>query len=336
MLLFIQVLVCFILVIMAGIKLSQSADILAEKTGLGRTWIGTILLAGVTSLPELATGISAIVIFNSPDLAVGGILGSCLFNLLILALLDILTGPEPLLKQAQISHGLAASLGCVMLGVAAAGMLLAKTDVNLTVGWVGIPSLLLILLYFVSARTIAQFESRRRAAVLEEEVEMFQYEHVTTQQAYRQFCLHSVAIVILGVWLAFLGDQIAEVTGLGKSFIGAILLATATSLPEIVASVAAVRLNAVDLAVSNLFGSNLFNLTILGIYDLVYLPGSLWLSISQIHIFTDVVAMVMTSVAIAGLIYHAVSRSRMYITWDGLTIIALYIGGMYVIYRNLL
>lgn len=335
MLLFIQVLVCFILVIMAGIKLSQSADILAEKTGLGRTWIGTILLAGVTSLPELATGISAIVIFNSPDLAVGGILGSCLFNLLILALLDILTGPEPLLKQAQISHGLAASLGCVMLGVVAAGMLLARTDVNLTVGWVGIPSLLLILLYFVSASTIAQFESRRRAAVLEE-VEIFQYEHVTTQQAYRQFCWHSVAIVILGVWLAFLGDQIAEVTGLGKSFIGAILLATATSLPEIVASVAAVRLNAVDLAVSNLFGSNLFNLTILGIYDLIYLPGSLWLSISQIHIFTDVVAMVMTSVAIAGLIYHAVSRSRMYITWDGLTIIALYIGGMYVIYRNLL
>lgn len=335
MLLFLQVLVCFILVIVTGGKLSQSADILAEKSGLGRTWVGTILLAGVTSLPELATGISAIVIFNSPNLAVGGILGSCLFNLLILALLDILTGPDPLLKQAQISHGLAASLGCVMLGIAATGMLLAKTEINLTVGWVGIPSLLLILLYFVSAKAISQFESRRRAAVLEEELEIFQYEHITTKQAYRQFTLLAIAIVVLGIWLAFLGDRVAAVTGLEKSFIGAILLATATSLPEIVASIAAVRLNAVDLAVSNVFGSNLCNLAILGIYDFAYLPGSLWLQISSVHIFTAIVAMVMTSVAIAGLIYHAVSRSRMYITLDGFAIILLYIGGMYIVYRNL-
>ncbi|MFO5490969.1 MAG: sodium:calcium antiporter, partial [Cuspidothrix sp.] len=134
---------------------------------------------------------------------------------------------------------------------------------------------------------------------------------------------------------AFLGDRVAEVTGLGQSFIGAILLATATSLPEVVASLAAVRLNAVDLAVSNVFGSNITNLAILGVYDLVYLQGNLWLNISQIHIFTAIVAMIMTSVAINGLIYHAVSGSRMYITWDGLTLVALYVGGMYVIYRDI-
>jgi cation:H+ antiporter len=336
MLLVIQVIICFLLVIATGSRLCQSADILAEKTGLGRTWIGTILLAGVTSLPELATGVSAIVLFNSPDLAVGGILGSCLFNLLILALLDIFTGPEPLLKRAQISHALAASLGCVMVGVAAAGMLLAKTEIHWTFGWVSTPSILLMLLYFVSTRMIAQFETQRRAEVLEDEFEAFQYQHITIQQAYRQFVLLSAIIVILGVWLAFLGDQVAEVTGLGKSFIGSILLATATSLPEVVTSVTAVRLNAVDLAVSNIFGSNIFNLAILGIYDLVYLPGSLWLSISQVHILTAVIVMVMTCVAIAGLIYHSVSRSRMYITLDGITLIALYIGGMYVVYRNIL
>jgi cation:H+ antiporter len=67
----------------------------------------------------------------------------------------------------------------------------------------------------------------------------------------------------------------------------------------------------------------------------VYLQGSLWLNISQIHIFTSILAMIMTSVAITGLIYHAVSGSRMYITWDGLTLIALYVSGMYVIYRNI-
>lgn len=125
MLLAIQLALCIILVIFVGTRLSQSADILAEKTSLGRTWVGAILLAGATSLPVLATGVSAVVVFNAPDLAAGGIFGSCLFNLLLLALLDIVSRPEPLLKRAQINHTLAAGLGSVLLGVAAAGMLLA-------------------------------------------------------------------------------------------------------------------------------------------------------------------------------------------------------------------
>ncbi len=147
MLLLIQIVLCVILVVIVGTWLSQSADVLAEKTGLGRTWVGAILLAGATSLPELATGVSAVVVFNAPDLAAGGIFGSCLFNLFLLALLDIFSGPEPLLKRAQISHTLAAGLGCVLLGVSAAGMLL-RTDNNLTLGWVGIPSIVSIVLQY--------------------------------------------------------------------------------------------------------------------------------------------------------------------------------------------
>ncbi|WP_009630405.1 Sodium/calcium exchanger protein [Synechocystis sp. PCC 7509] len=91
--------------------------------------------------------------------------------------------------------------------------------------------------------------------------------------------------------------------------------------------------SALDLAVSNLFGSNIFNIAILGICDLVY-PGNLWANISGVHIFTAVVAMVMTSVAVVGLIYRAARPTRIYITWDGLALISLYMGGMYVIYRS--
>lgn len=334
MLLLVQVILCIILVVIVGSLLSQSADVLAEKTGLGRTWVGAVLLAGATSLPELATGVSAIVVFNAPDLAAGGIFGSCLFNLLLLALLDILTGPGPLFQRAQISHGLAAGLGSVMLGVAAAGMLLAQTNNNLTLGWVGVPSIALIVLYLISVRTLAQFELRRRAEVLEQEAEVFQYRHIKRSQAYLRFVLLSVAIVVIGVWLASLGDQIAAVTGLGQSFVGSLLLAATTSLPEFVASLAAIRLNAVDLAVSNILGSNIFNLAIMGVFDLVYFQGDLWSNLSQVHIFTAIVAMVMTSVAIIGLIYGAARPSRLYISWDGLALIVLYIGGMYVIYRG--
>lgn len=334
MLLLIQVALCVILVVVVGTLLSRSADIVAEKTGLGRTWVGAILLAGATSLPELATGISAIVVFNAPDLAAGGIFGSCLFNLLSLALLDIFTGPSPLLQRAQTSHGLAAGLGSILLGIAATGILLAQTNSNLILGWVSIPTIGLLILYFFSARIIARFEVRRRAEVLEQEVEVFQYEHIKRQRAYLRFALLSVAIVVLGVWLASLGDYIAEVTGLGQSFIGALLLAASTSLPEIVAGLAAIRLNAVDLAVSNIFGSNIFNMAILGIYDLAYFQGDLWSNISSVHIFTSIVAMMMTSVAIVGLIYRAARPSRLYITWDGLALIVLYLIGMYIIYQG--
>jgi cation:H+ antiporter len=166
------------------------------------------------------------------------------------------------------------------------------------------------------------------------DLEVFQYQHIKPRQAYLTFALLSAAIVVLGVWLASLGDSLAGVTGLGQSFIGALLLAATTSLPEFVASVAAIRLGAVDLAVSNLFGSNIFNLAILGVYDLVYFQGNFWSNISDIHIFTAVVAMIMTSVAIVGLIYRAARPSRLYITWDGLALIALYMGGMYIIYRG--
>ncbi len=329
-----QVVACVVLVILVGTWLSRSADILAEKTGLGRTWVGAILLAGATSLPELATGMSAVTVFQSPDLAAGGIFGSCLFNLFILALLDMASGPGPLFHRVQISHGLAAALGCILLGIAATSTLLAGTGKAVTLGWIGVPSLVLLLLYLISARLIARFEMRRRIEVQEQEAEMYQYNHIKAWQAYALFGVLAAAIVVLGVWLAALGDQIAIETGLGESFVGALLLAAATSLPEVVASLAALRLKALDLAVSNIFGSNIFNLAILALYDMAYLQGDFWAAISQVHVFTAIVAMTMTSVAVVGLIYRANGRSRFYISWDALTLIALYIGGMYVIFQG--
>jgi cation:H+ antiporter len=222
-----------------------------------------------------------------------------------------------------------------MLGVSASSILLAQTGILLNIGWFGISSILLLLLYGISARLIAQLELRRRAEVLEQEAETFQYDHIRPIYAYLRFAGLAVAIVVLGVWLASLGDQVASVTGLGQSFVGALLLAAATSLPELVASVTAIRLNAVDLAVSNIFGSNIFNLAILGIYDLTYLHGNLLTNINHsVHLLTAIVAIMMTAIALVGLIYRAVKRSRLYLTWDSIGLITLYLGGMYMIYRG--
>ena len=140
-------------------------------------------------------------------------------------------------------------------------------------------------------------------------------------------------IVASGIWLAAICDQVSEVTGLGDSFIGALLLAATTSLPEVATSLAAIRLNAVDLAVSNVFGSNLFNLGIMGLLDAVYWQGDLLAQVSPINIHTAIVAMIMTSIAIIGLVYRAAVRGTQgYITWDAICLVSLYILGMYMIY----
>ena len=334
--LWIQVIICIALVIVVSSKLSQSADMVAEKSGLGRNWVGAILLAGSTSLPELATGVSAINYLDAPDLAAGGIFGSCLFNLMILAILDIFTGGGRLFHQAQVSHGLAAGLGSLMLGCAAVGIYLADKDNYLhpIVGWIGIPTIVLLALYIISARWIAKFEMTRRNEVLEHEGEVYEYEHIKPRKAYFMFGILSVAIVILGVWLAWLGEEVAVETGLGESFIGSLLLAATTSLPEVAAGIAAVKLDAVDLAISNVFGSNIFNMAILGVYDLAYLKGDLWVLIGQVHIFTAVIAMMMTSLAIVGLIYRTTRPSKLYLSLDVLGLIVLYLGGMFIIYIN--
>ena len=333
--LWLQLGAAIVLVVTFGAALSQNADIVAEKSQLGHSWVGTFLLAGVTSLPELATGMSAVAVFDAPDLATGGIFGSCLFNLCILALLDFFCGPDPLFQRAQISHGLAAGLGCVLLGIAAAGIILGHQQQSLNMGWLSETGILLLLIYFVSARLIAKFELQRREEVLEQEAEAFQYQHIPIQRAYVRFGLCALVIVGAGAWLAYLGEAIAEQTGLGDSFIGALLLAATTSLPEVVTSLEAIRLNAVDLAVSNIFGSNLLNLGILGSFDWIYFKGNLFAAVSEVHLMTAIIAMIMTSVAIVGLIYRAaVRRSQRYVTWDGVTLIGLYIFGMYMIYQN--
>jgi len=86
MLLWIEFIICVLLILYSCTKLAKYGDIIAENTGLGRTWGGVVVMTVVTSLPEFATGIGSFTYADVPDIAVGDIWGSCVFNLLILAL----------------------------------------------------------------------------------------------------------------------------------------------------------------------------------------------------------------------------------------------------------
>jgi cation:H+ antiporter len=125
MLFWIAFIVCTLVIVYAGIKLSEYGDIIAEKTGLGRTWIGVVLMASVTSLPELVTGISAVTYANIPDIAVGDVLGSCVFNMVIISFLDAVHRPTPISSRTHHGHVLSAGFGILHLSIAAISLFLA-------------------------------------------------------------------------------------------------------------------------------------------------------------------------------------------------------------------
>ena len=105
MFLWLGFLICTAVIVYSGIRLSKYGDIIAEKTGLGRMWIGVVLMASVTSLPELVTGISSVTYAGVPNIAIGDVLGSCVFNMLILAFLDAIYKPMPISAKAHHEIG---------------------------------------------------------------------------------------------------------------------------------------------------------------------------------------------------------------------------------------
>jgi len=110
-----SLLVCIAAIGFGGARLSRYGDVIAEKTGLGRSWVGLVLLATVTSLPELVSGLSAVTVAGVPDIAVGDVLGSCVFNLAILVVVDFLYPQESIYSRASRGHILSAAFGIVLI-----------------------------------------------------------------------------------------------------------------------------------------------------------------------------------------------------------------------------
>ena len=328
----IEFVVCAALLIGAASLLSRYGDMLAEKTGLGRVWIGALLIAGATSLPELASGLTAVTALNAPNLAAGAVLGSCLFNIALIAFMDLAYQPGSILAKAQEGHILSSGLGIMLLGLAASAGLL-RPEVN-GFGLLGLSlfSLAIVLLYFLGARLIARFEQRRLAEVLDREAEVRHYDRISKRRAYSVFLVSAAAVIGLGVWLAGIGDRLSAETGLSRSFVGSLFLAISTSLPEVASSLAAIQIGAIDLAISNVLGSNLFNVMLLAVYDLADGAGNFWAALSPSNVLSVVVTMMMTGVVIVSLIYRASPRTPYRVNWDGVALIGMYLGAMMALY----
>jgi len=329
-LVWIKFLLCLIIILLAGTKLARYGDAIAEKTGLGRIWIGLVLLAAITSMPELVTGISAAALVGLPDLAIGDFYGSCLFNLAIIGLMDILYRPSPVLNQASVRHVWSAVVGIVLIIIAAGSILAGKQLSGLAIGWVGVPSILILIVYLVAMRQLFRFERSYQAPLVPSSP--LRYKESSTKAVCLKFAFAALAVIGAGIWLSFVGDEIAEATGWNASFVGSLFLAITTSMPELVVAIAALRLGAIDMAVADILGANMLNMANTFTADLFYTPGSILSSVSSAHIITAGVVVMMNLLVIVALRFQQQRKTFSVISWYGLALIGLYIFGVYALF----
>lgn len=284
-----MVYVLFILVaavtVYAAMKLSTFADVISTKTSMGGLLVGTILLAGATSLPEVTTSISAVVI-DSPDIAVGNVLGSNLFNLFILAMFDLYFRNKRLYEQVDRVHLYSAVIGILLTGLALTGLVFNQTPSLLGVGIETIAILIVYVAGLVWMNKKNTGTSLPEQPVTKEEEDMSST--ISLKKAIIGFSIAAVIIMAAGTALSILGDQIAILTGLGASFIGSFLIAATTSLPEAVSVYVALRLKNINLAFGSILGSNLFNMLILVISDVIYDGNAILNDVASSHIITGI------------------------------------------------
>jgi cation:H+ antiporter len=325
-----QLALCVALIGVAGTRLTRYGDAIADKTGLGGTWIGVILIASVTSLPELATGISAVTVAGVPDIAVGDLLGSCVFNLLILAALDVLNRRASMYVEASQGHILSSGFGVILIGIVGMSIVLSQVRPAPAIGHVGVYSLVLVVLYLVAMRTVFRYEKRHVGEFADREEDAFP--GLSLRQAGLRYALAACVVILAGVWLPFVGHALAGQMGWYHSFVGTLFVAFVTSLPEIVVTLAAVRLNALDMAVGGILGSNLFNMAIIAVDDLFFTRGPILAEVAPSHAVSAFSAIMMTGLVLVALMYR-LHRIRHVIGWASLGLLAVFLVNAQVQYR---
>ncbi|MBI4710459.1 MAG: hypothetical protein HY759_05095 [Nitrospirae bacterium] len=188
-----------------------------------------------------------------------------------------------------------------------------------------------IAINLIAMRLIYFYEKKQITEYMKEIAVELKYKAVSTKTAVVHYSINAVIVIIAAVFLPKIGEGIAETTGLGQTFVGNIFIAISTSLPEVVVSIAAVKMDAVDLAIGNLFGSNIFNIFILAVDDMFFIKGPILSYVNSNHIISALSAIIMTAVAIIGLTYRA-EKKRLLMAWDSIGILTIYIINLMLLY----
>lgn len=317
-------------VAVAGTILARSADAIAEITQAGRMIVGSLLLAAATSLPELTVDISA-VNAGMPDLAAGDLFGSSLMNLLILAGLDLASpAHRRMFSREAAAHALPGTLGIVLTAIAGVAILASGSLPPLA--WLGIGgwSWSILVAYLLGARML--FVDQRIAVHAGAgPVPAAGRHHGRLFAPAVIFAGAATALFLTGPRLATVAGALADRSGWGGTFVGTTLVAVTTSLPELVSSLAAVRMGAIDLAIGNIFGSNAFNMTLFVALDAAH-DGPFFAALSPAHAVTALAIIAATGIGVLGQLYQQ-KRRIPFVEPDALLIIAVVLGSLALVFR---
>lgn len=318
----------------AGVQLAHSADAIAERTGIAREFLGLLLLGGVTSLPELAVAVTA-TLQGTPALTVNDVLGSAAINVLILAVADAAIDRGALTSvQSSPAVMLQGVLGMLMMALTVGATIAGDV---LVLG-VGVWCWAMLVTYLGSIRLLSRSRAHlawtpsahrhEDAAALSGKPP----ERLPTRRLVLRTIASAGAILVGGFLLARTGAAIAEQTGLGTSFFGAVFLAFSTSLPELTTVLAAVRLRRYEMAISDVFGTNLFNVAIIFLVDTLHPGGPVLLEVGRTAGFGALMALVLTAIFLIGMLERR-NRAFMRMGLDSIGVVLIYAGSLVVLYQ---
>ncbi len=313
-----------LLIYIFGTRAARSADIIAEKMGLSKAFMGVVFISMVTSFPELFTGISAVTLVDSPDLAMGEIIGSCIFNLLIIAIIDLFFRKNNFFQLEGRLNILPIAFSFILINVLTLAM---AVHFKYSLWNVSIFSVIILVLYLFFMNVI--FKERKTGT---ENPEAPKYENRSLKVEIGWFVISSLIIIGVGIFLPVVGKELAGLMKWNDSFMGVIFLAFVTSFPELVVSFSTARMGAFDMLLGNITGSNLFNVAIVFFIDIFYFKGQLFESVSGPNVAVGLIALLMNFILFFAVVRGSKARLKGLISFNALFIILLYILSLIVIY----
>ena len=279
-------------VVYCGTKLAVYGDALAELTGLGRLFVGSILVALATSLPELSTNISAVSLNPpNPAIAIGNVFGANMINLFTFGAVALVFGGSRFLSNVSVEQKYLVFIAILMTVV---GLLFISVPLNASAFNIGLPAVIILIMYVLGMWFIYKKKPDDENSG-SDEIQTT----LTLTKAWLLFGVVSAGVVVGGIFLAISTDQIADITGISSGVLGIIAVSIVTTMPEASATIAAARMKAYDLGVAGLFGSCVFNVTIIGYADIFYRDGIITTQGEPAHQIAGLVAVGLMLIGLA-------------------------------------
>lgn len=327
----------------AGSRVVRYVDAIADSTRIGQAFAGMLLLGGITSLPEIAAVAGASWIGNAP-LSISNLLGSLCMNIVLLCVADAMLSPVAITSvvpgAATLLQG---ALGIIALALAAAAIGIGDVPV-LGVGVWSLALFVFVVFAFSLASRYAKHSPwradrsttpagarprhghRRRVPAIQTRLEREPLARLVAQTT-----LLGAVILVAGFFLSQMADALAKQTGLGSGYIGLVLVGFATALPNLSAIVGAVRLRRYEMAISDVFGANLFNLGLILLADAAFAGGPILNRAGRFEIIATLLGIILTAIYLIGLLERG-NRTILGMGYDSFAVAWAYLAGLILLY----